>query len=485
MLNINAATAILYESFRLFRTEVKKNADDVFDFAAVSHPGVPSEVLKNSYLSALTIEKACLLNIFTKLKEQEPQRVLSPLAAKYFSKVFGKTINKEDVGLVKSSSTAFLDAITHLAASFQRDRNSMIDFVSNGPADQSNLYDTNTVILAPKGSFKCGALSPMSNACLFYLIDTKYDNNFKLKAADLQETIDKLLANNFKIGAFIFEAPSALGQCYEENEIRDIARVLDRYDKLLVVQDCYQLFTEHDKKQNSMLYNYMADPSRILTITSFRRKYGYAAQIMGISLIHTSNKKLLLNIMNRLTYLDRHPEKPLSFSYGQLRLTADTFAQMLDSDFPMLYCDLFGEFAGHFQDAVLKTNQTINERLGTTSKQYLYTLPTQAGQFGFLFIDNDTAKKAKIQNGLQFGELLAIAPECRILVTLLDPMGISYPIGVRFNLLTTNNNHRNLFLIKEALKGVANLIVKIENEEIDYNFYKPKIDQLYKLVSSF
>ena len=150
------------------------------------------------------------------------------------------------------------------------------------------------------------------------------------------------------------------------------------------------------------------------------------------------------------------------------------------SEFPKKNKLYFKQQFKEYEKTVHLTNQWLNTALRTIEVDYLFTIKAQSGQFGFLFFNQSTTNKGKINNGTEIAELMCLYPKCRIMPTLLSPMGIGLdPVGVRLNICLSADEITNKELIREMLQRIGELVLAIEQGSLIYSQFSPLISLLH------
>lgn len=109
------------------------------------------------------------------------------------------------------------------------------------------------------------------------------------------------------------------------------------------------------------------------------------------------------------------------------------------------------------------------------------TIPAQAGQFGFLFFNQEMTNKAGIDSGTKLAELMCIYENCRVMPTLLDPMGIGKePVGIRMNVAISEDPQENNRIVCEALERISKIVHLMLLGLISYERFSPVIQELKK-----
>ena len=437
----------------------------------VSHPSIPEiihtkiEKLAQNYLLKC-IDNNSVLDCL-KFDEHQPYAIREAFAALLDKRFAKQTVLPQHVLLMYGSSTQWLDTLVRavVVKSLQH------DFAIKNPVRQP-------VILTPAGSFKCGGYFPYANGGELHYIPTTFKNCYKLTPALLDHEIKKIHTNKHKkVVCILLETPTALGQNYTTTELTDIANVISQYPDILWIQDWYNLGTEHDE----YLPNALADNSAIAqqgcTISSFRRDWGGAATYANVSVMQSFNEDLIKEISQQCSETYFYVRPPLQKL--QTFITHQIANEMKVSQFTHKNQQFFKQQFDEYKKILLEVNDSLNFELNTEGINYLFTLKAQAGQFGFLFFNKDTTDKGQICNGTQIAELMCVHPDCRVMPTLLSPMGIGEdPVGVRLNICLSEDTTKNQKLIRSILLRIAQLVVAIEKGMISYPSFAPLISLL-------
>ncbi len=465
-----------FEHVTKFRRAVSKLVDRaggkaILKMCDVSHPATP-ENITNVVESALSkhinsdIQTSLIKSL--KIKEHQPQQAREAIAA-ILNQRIESAVSESEVLILYGSSMQWLDIVFRQAIV----KSLHDDFQNYGYAKQP-------IVLAPAGSFKCGGYFPHANGSKIHYINTQLSNNYKLTADLLDQTIQEVEADGSKkVVCFVLETPTALGQNFTKPELFQIAQVLAQYPHILWLQDGYNLGTEHDGILNPSLADCSEIAMQGCTISSFRRDWGGAATIANVSAFHTFNQLLLNEISKQCseTYFYTH----LPFSEAQLIVTNAIAEAMKNSSFPQESQIYFKQQLAEYAGCVEKTNDHINKILGTQNVKYIYTIKPQAGQFGFLFFNKGTTDKSGATSSTKIAELMCLYEGCRVMPTLLDPMGIGKdPVGIRINVAMSKNPEKNLQIIHEALDRIGNTVIQMEKGLISYNQFAPLAEKLRK-----
>jgi hypothetical protein len=436
----------------------------------VSHPHTPAPI-KNIVDSALSQHlnnhsQAAGFVECLKIKEHQPQQAKEAIATVLNERI-KRPVSADEVLILYGSSMQWLDIVFRQAII----KSLHDDFHNSGYAKQP-------IVIAPAGAFKCGGYFPHANGGKLHYIQTKLSNNYKLTADLLEKEIQEIESDGLKkVVCLILETPTALGQNFTQEELSQIANVLVQYPQILWVQDGYNLGTEH----NGILNPSLADCPEIVmqgcTISSFRRDWGGAASYANVSAFHTFNSELLREISKQCseTYFYTH----LPFSDLQSVATNVIAENMISSGFPRENQIYFKQQLTEYVRCVQDTNQRINESLGTQDVKYIYTIWPQAGQFGFLFFNKDTTNKSGTTSSTKIAELMCLYEGCRVMPTLLDPMGIGKdPVGIRLNVAMSGDVEENRQIIHEAVNRIGNTVIQMERGQISYSQFAPIAEKL-------
>lgn len=437
----------------------------------VSHPNTPI-IIKSKVEKSF---KQYMQNAFEKdqgletlrFAEHQPNQAKKAIT-QILQQRFKHQISENNVLLIYGSSTQWLDIIFGKVISESLHQ----DFANNNAVKKP-------VILAPAGSFKCGGYFPHANGGELQYISTTIDNKYKIDAELLASSIIHIEKDDRKkVVCFVLETPSALGQNYSPAELDEISEVLAKYPDVFWLQDNYNLGTEHDLKMNPSLSDCENIAYQGCTISSFRRDWGGAASYANVSALHSENTQFLKDISQQCseTYFYTHPP----FSNLQRYVTNLIADEMKSAEFQISNQKYFCEQLNYFKIQVRLANQKLNEILNARDKQYIHTIDSQAGQFGFLFFAHDLMNKAGIHNGTELAEIMCVYPQCRIMPTLLSPMGIGKdPVGVRFNICMSNDPEKNQKIVDIMLQRIIDLVVAMDMNKLKYSMYATLIKQFY------
>lgn len=435
----------------------------------VSHPRTPETikgVVESSLKEQLSGSLHNQLAEFLRIKEHQPQRAKEAIAS-VLNQRFEQPVSCAEVLILQGSSMQWLDIVFRQAII----KSLHDDFALCGYAKQP-------IVLAPAGSFKCGGYFPHANGGKLAYIPTSLEHQYKLTADLLEESIQEIEADGSKkVVCFVLETPTALGQNFRPKELAQIAQVLANYPHILWVQDGYNLGTEHDGILNPSLADCPEIAQQGCTISSFRRDWGGAASYANVSAFHTFNPYLLQAIRQQCseTYFYTH----LPFTELQRIATNAIAEEMCSSCFTRESQIYFKEQLTEYTRLVAEYNQRINDVLGTWDIQYIYTIQPHAGQFGFLFFDKATTDKSGATSSTKMAELMCLYAECRVMPTLLDPMGIGRdPVGVRLNAVMSSYTSENRQINQEALARISDLVIEMERGQISYEQIAPFAEKL-------
>ncbi len=438
----------------------------------VAHPKTPQGVLEKASQALETYiadELGGQLLDGVLLKEHQP-----PIAREAVAQILNQRVEREvsasQILVLPGSSTQWLDLVIGEA-------------ISTCVHNDHNIHGgcpRMPVVLAPAGSFKCGGFFPYANGGKLVYIPTKFENNYKLTAEILEETIQKIESSGTEVvSCLLLETPTALGQNFSPKEIATIGAVIARYPHILWVQDGYNLGTEHDGNLNPSLADLPEIALQGCTVSSFRRDWGGAASYANISVFHSFNKALVDKLAQSCsqTYFYGH----LPFT-GFQKVVTDVIAhEMVGSNFAKENQPYLKEQLAKYVNFVKEENQRINNFFNTKNVEYLKTIPAQAGQFGFLFFNQEMTNKAGIDSGTKLAELMCIYENCRVMPTLLDPMGIGKePVGIRMNVAISEDPQENNRIVCEALERISKIVHLMLLGLISYERFSPVIQELKK-----
>lgn len=433
----------------------------------VSHPSTPDIVHTKIEKQIQEYILQCLDNNnlldCLKFKEHQPYPIRKAFAS-ILSKRFAKHIVlPKQVLLMYGSSTQWLDTLIRavVVKSLQH------DFAKKIPVKQP-------IILSPAGSFKCGGYFPYASGGALHYIPTTFADHYKLTPTLLANEINQLQADNKKVVCILLETPTALGQNYSREELTAIANVIADYPEIFWIQDWYNLGTEHDEVLSNALADNIIIAKQGCTISSFRRDWGGAAAYANVSVLQSFNQALIDEISMQCSETYFYVRPPLQKL--QTLVTQQIVQEMETSKFTQKSQQYFKQQFCEYEQILQSTNQWLNAKLGTHTIDYLFTMKATSGQFGFLFFNQQTMNKGRLQNGTEIAELMCLYPECRVMPTLLSPMGIgNNPIGVRLNICLSEDEVKNRELIHEMLHRIAQLVVAIEEGAVTYPKYEPLI----------
>jgi len=443
-----------------FRRAVDKlmlflNGKAIIKACDVSHPSTPDiirnkiEEISQNYIRQC-LETNTVLDCL-KFSEHQPYAIRETFATIVSNRFANHTITPEQILLLFGSSTQWLDMLirTVIVKSLHR------DVANKEPVKLP-------IVLTPAGSFKCGGYFPYASGGALHYIPTAFSNSYKLTPELLAAEIEKINSDTSKkVVCILLETPTALGQNYTVNELADIAAVLSLYPDILWIQDWYSLGTEHDDVLPNALADNLSIAKQGCTISSFRRDWGGAAAYANVSVMQSFNDALIqeLSLQCSETYFYVRPplQKLQSF------VTHHIVSEMKHSEFQKKNQFYFKKQFSEYEKAVHTTNEWLNTALGTAGIRYLFTNKVQSGQFGFLFFNQDTMKKGKIKNGTEIAELMCLYSKCRVMPTLLSPMGIGVdPVGVRLNICLSEDGVANKMQIDDMLERMGALVLAIE-----------------------
>nr|VFK30951.1 MAG: hypothetical protein BECKMB1821I_GA0114274_101929 [Candidatus Kentron sp. MB]VFK30964.1 MAG: hypothetical protein BECKMB1821G_GA0114241_10744 [Candidatus Kentron sp. MB]VFK76805.1 MAG: hypothetical protein BECKMB1821H_GA0114242_10764 [Candidatus Kentron sp. MB] len=440
----------------------------------VSHPHTP-EAIKSLLESTLREHldggsRLAGLMEGLKIKEHQPQRAKEAIAM-ILNERIERPVSPDEVLILYGSSMQWLDIVFRQAII----KSLHEDFCRNA---HDSGYAKQPVVIVPAGAFKCGGYFPHANGGRLHYIETRLSNNYKLTPDLLEKEIQEIERDHLKkVVCFILETPTALGQNFTQEELSRIADVLVEYPRILWVQDGYNLGTEHSGILNPSLADCPEIAMQGCTISSFRRDWGGAASYANISAFHTFNPMLLHEISKQCseTYFYTH----LPFSDLQSIATNVVAENMVSSDFPRESQRYFKQQLTEYVRCVRDTNQRINESLGTQDIEYIYTIWPEAGQFGFLFFHKGTTDKSGTTSSTKLAELMCLYEGCRVMPTLLDPMGIGKdPVGIRLNVAMSGDTEENREIIHDALNRIGNTVIQMERGQISYSQFAPIAEKL-------
>ena len=437
----------------------------------VSHPSTPDiihtkiEKLSQSYILQC-LDNDNVLDCL-KFNEHQPYAIREAFAT-LLSRRFAKhTVLPQHVLLLYGSSTQWLDSLIRAVIV----RSLQYDFAMKNPVRQP-------VILSPAGSFKCGGYFPYASGGELHYIPTIFTNHYKLTPTLLDHEIKKIQTDiHKKVVCVLLETPTALGQNYTTAELADIATVISQYPDILWIQDWYNLGTEHDEVFPNALADNLAIAQQGCTISSFRRDWGGAATYANVSVMQSFNEALINEISLQCSETYFYVRPPLQ--KFQTFVTHQIANEMKISQFTEKNQQYFKQQFDEYEKTLQLTNQWLNTQLGTNKINYLFTIKAQAGQFSFLFFNKKTTDKGNIHDGTEIAELMCLYAECRVMPTLLSPMGIGKdPVGVRLNICLSEDIIRNQGLIHNMLQRIAKLVLAIEEGTVSYLQFIPLISLL-------
>lgn len=429
----------------------------------VSHPGTPmvidtkiSELFKKYIEDQIKEGNALGCMRFSEHQPGLARKAITEIIGERFTSV--SDITQDEVLILYGSSTQWLDIVFRfcIVKSLQD------DFYHQRVVKQP-------VVLTPSGSFKCGGYFPYASGGKLHYIPTQLSNNYKITSESLDAEIKSInQKENEKVVCFVLETPSALGQNYSCEELADFAAVLGKYPDIFWLQDWYNLGTEHNGIINPSMVENTSISTQGCTVISFRRDWGGAASYANVSALHSRNLEFIKEVSKQCseTYFYTHPP----FSKLQSFITGIIAEEMQYSEFTSDHQIYFKQQFGVYSDQLRLTNQWINEQLHTQNVQYIFTIQSEAGQFGFLFFNKNITNKAGISDGTEMAELMCLYGKCRVMPTLLAPMGIGFdPVGIRMNICMSNDAKKNSDIIQDIFARIAQLILDIERNNLSYS----------------
>lgn len=389
----------------------------------------------------------------------QPSQIIDSLQ-KILQDNYGGHFDGNDLLVIPGSSTQWLDSLIGISVS---------ELVRSHVDSNRKLKP---VILCPRGAFKCGAYFPWSRGARLKYIPTTIENRFKITTAQLVTALEECDANGETVCCFLIETPSAIGQCYSRSEIEQIVRIIG--NSLVVVQDLYHALTEHTGCERFLIPEQF-DNVRSASVLSFRRVLGNASNFARLSACITKDPGLFRQLELTCKY-EQFGIRP-TFSQLEASVVASVIDSVFSSSFVHDCQNYWALLASHFSFSMNAINVAFRQRHG--GRDAFQIVETQAGQFGFVFLDQHLCELADIDCGEKFAELLAIEENTMLLTTLLDPMGISmYKVGVRINLAESMDLQRDKLRIEEIVMRLGDFADSVELGRIKYNVYSSVIDRL-------
>jgi hypothetical protein len=437
----------------------------------VSHPSTPTVIntkILDSFKTYIEEQLSEGMGLdCLRFSEHQPRSARKAVVNVLSERFPQSSINEEQVLILYGSSTQWLDIVfRHCIVKSLQD-----DFYHKRQVRQP-------IVLTPAGSFKCGGYFPHASGGRLHYIPTQLSNNYKVTPAALENEIQLIHQNGHeKVVCFVLETPSALGQNYSRDDLAGFAEVLQNYPDIFWLQDWYNLGTEHGGQINPSLVENKKIATQGCTVASFRRDWGGAAAYANVSALHSGNLQFIKEISKQCseTYFYTHPP----FSKLQGFITSLIAEEMQSSEFASDNQRYFKQQFAIYSNELKSTNQWLNQALQTDNVDYIFTISAEAGQFGFLFFNQEITKKAGVRNGTEMAELMCLYGKCRVMPTLLAPMGIGYdPVGIRMNICMSNEAQKNHEIIRETLARIAQLILAIEQDNLQYALFDSLIKRL-------
>jgi hypothetical protein len=335
------------------------------------------------------------------------------------------------------------------------------------------------VVLTAKGSFKCGGYFPQQNGGVLRYVPTSHEQKFRLTAECLRVEINRIEnEENGRVACVIIETPSALGVVYDDCDINEFRALVSSFPTILFIQDCYNRGTEHSGNISELIADRLPEESNFASVFSFRRSWGAVARLAHVSAVYTRNRELLNEIGLDCTVAQFHG-KP---RFNQLQAVLISRVARSTADRTMGgFASAFGDCASDFRSAI-KTmaisvaNDYSHE--GWLPDEIAWTVDVSSGQFVFYFLGDRLASAAGVQSSMQLAELMCLAPNCRLMATALDPMGISgSPVGVRLNLFTKPKPEENRAAIPAIVARLEGFVRDVIGGTLSYDQYKASIEQ--------